>query len=117
MEASGSGAGGGESGGGGGDSSGVRDQVQKAIDDLRAAGEKATGDVRTRIDDAVSRLRDVSGEASNRASDQVSNWRETLDNATQDVRKELAKLAVRAQTSTEALDELAKDIDDRRKAL
>ena len=103
-----------EAGEGGG---GVRDQVQKAIDELRAAGEKATGDVRSSIDDAVSRLRDVSGDASSKAQDQVSNWRDTLDNATQDVRKELAKLAVRAQTSTEALDELAKEIDDRRAAL
>ena len=41
-----------------------------------------------------------------KAQDQISNWRDTLDNATQDVRKELAKLAIRAQTSTEALDEL-----------
>jgi polyhydroxyalkanoate synthesis regulator phasin len=99
------------------DSGGVRDQVQKAIDDLRAAGEKATGDVRSRIDDAISRLRDVSGDASSKAQDQVSSWRETLDNATQDVRKELAKLAVRAQSSTEALDEIAQEIDERRKAL
>jgi polyhydroxyalkanoate synthesis regulator phasin len=99
------------------ESGGVRDQVQKAIDDLRAAGEKATGDVRARIDDAVSRLRDVSGEASSKAQDQVSNWRETLDKATEDVRKELAKLAVRAQGSTEALDEIVKEVEDRRKAL
>jgi polyhydroxyalkanoate synthesis regulator phasin len=103
--------------GGGGVSGGVRDQVQKAIDDLRAAGEKATGDVRSRIDDAVSRLREVSGEASSRAQDQVSNWRETLDKATEDVRKELAKLAVRAQNSVEALDEVAKELDERREAL
>ena len=96
---------------------GVRDQVQKAIDDLRAAGEKATGDVRTRIDDAVSRLRDVSGEAGSRAQDQVSSWRDTLDKATEDVRKELAKLAVRAQTSVEALDEIAEELEERRKAL
>jgi gas vesicle protein len=102
---------------GGSDSGGVRDQVQKAIDDLRAAGEKATGDVRTRIDDAVSRLRDVSGDAGTRAQDQVSNWRETLDEATQDVRKELAKLAVRAQSSSEALDEISKEIDERRQSL
>jgi gas vesicle protein len=101
----------GESGGG------VRDQVQKAIDDLRAAGEKATGDVRTRIDDAVSRLRDVSGDASSRAQDQVSSWRDTLDKATEDVRKELAKLAVRAQTSVEALDEIATELNERKKAL
>ncbi len=99
------------------DSSGVKDQVQKAIDDLRAAGEKATGDVRSSIDSAVSRLRDVSGDASSKAQDQVSSWRDTLDKATEDVRKELAKLAIRAQSSVEALDELATEIDERRKAL
>ena len=96
---------------------GVRDQVQKAIDDLRAAGEKATGDVRSRIDDAVAQLRDISGDATGKAQDQISGWRDTLDKTTEDVRKELAKLAVRAQTSLESLDEIAKELDDRRKAL
>ena len=99
------------------ESSGVKDQVQKAIDDLRAAGEKATGDVRSSIDSAVSRLRDVSSDPVGKAQDQVSSWRDTLDKATEDVRKELAKLAVRAQGSTEALDEIAKEIDERRQAL
>lgn len=99
------------------ESSGVKDQVQKAIDDLRAAGEKATGDVRSSIDSAVSRLRDVSGDPVGKAQDQVSSWRETLDKATEDVRKELAKLAVRAQSSVESLDEIAKELDERRKAL
>jgi polyhydroxyalkanoate synthesis regulator phasin len=101
-----------ESGGGG-----VRDQIQKAIDDLRSAGEKATGDVRSRIDDAVARLRDASGDAGSKAQDQITNWRDTLDKATEDVRKELAKLAVRAQSSGEALDEISKEIDDRRASL
>ncbi len=99
------------------ESNGVKDQVQKAIDDLRAAGEKATGDVRSRIDSAVAQLRDVSGGATEKAQDQISGWRETLDKATEDVRKELAKLAVRAQSSKEALDEIAKELEERRKAL
>ena len=99
------------------ESGGVKDQVQKAIDDLRAAGEKATGDVRSSIDSAVSRLRDVSSDQVGKAQDQVSSWRDTLDKATEDVRKELAKLAVRAQGSVESLDEIAKELDDRRKAL
>jgi methyl-accepting chemotaxis protein len=98
-------------------SGGVREQVQKAIDDLRAAGEKATGDVRSGIDSAVTRLRDVSGDATSRASDSVSGWRETLDKATDDVRKELGKLAVRAQSSLESLEEIATEVDERRKAL
>jgi gas vesicle protein len=96
---------------------GVRDNVQKAIDDLRAAGEKATGDVRSRIDDAVSRLREATEGAGSRAQDQVSNWRETLDEATEDVRKELGKLAVKAQSSVDALDEIAKEVEARRKSL
>ncbi|MCE3267107.1 MAG: hypothetical protein K0S15_1816 [Solirubrobacterales bacterium] len=44
----------------------VMDGVQKAIEDLRSAGEKATGDVRSNIDSAVARLRNVSGEATKR---------------------------------------------------
>ena len=99
------------------ESGGVRDQVQKAIDDLRAAGEKATGDVRSGIDSAVSRLREVSGDASSRASDQVAGWRETLDRATEDVRKELGKLAVRQQRSLESLEEIETELDERKKAL
>ena len=99
------------------ESSGVKDQVQKAIDDLRSAGEKATGDVRSSIDSAVSRLRDVSGDPVGKAQDQVSSWRDTLDKATDDVRKELGKLAVRAQSSLESLDEIAKELDERRKSL
>jgi vacuolar-type H+-ATPase subunit I/STV1 len=99
------------------DSGGVRDQVQKAIDDLRGAGEKATGEVRSGIDSAVARLRNVSGDATSRASDQVSSWRETLDKATEDVRKELGKLAVRAQSSPDSLEEIAKEVEERRKAL
>jgi len=101
----------GESGGG------VKEQVQKAIDDLRTAGEKATGDVRSGIDSAVARLRNVSGDATSRASDQVSGWRDTLDKATEDVRRELAKLAVRAQNSVESLDEIGKELAERKKAL
>lgn len=93
------------------------DNVQRAIDDLRAAGEKATGDVRSGIDSAVSRLRDVRGEATTRAQDQVSSWRETLERTTEDVRKELGKLGVRAQSSLDALEEIAKELDERRKSL
>ena len=91
--------------------------MQKAIDDLRSAAEKATGDVRSNIDSAVARLREASTEASSKAQDQVSNWRGTLEEATDDVRKELGKLGVRAQTSVEALDEIATELAERRKSL
>ena len=96
---------------------GTRDSIQKAIDDLRSAGEKATGDVRSGIDSAVARLRDASSGASGKAQDQVSSWRTTLEGATEDVRKELGKLAVRAQSSLDSLEEVAKELDERRKSL
>ncbi|MSO40775.1 MAG: hypothetical protein EXQ70_02560 [Solirubrobacterales bacterium] len=105
----------GESGGGAGP--GITDNLQKAIDDLRKAGEKATGDVRSNIDAAIQQLRDASGSAASRAQDQMSEWRETLAGATEDVRKELGKLAIRAQDSAEALDEIAEELKTRRDSL
>ena len=104
-----------ESGSGGG--GGLSENLQKAIEDLRSAGEKATGDVRARIDDAMRRINDASGGASGRAQDQISTWRETLDTATQDVRIQLAKLAIKAQTSPDALAELEAEISARRSEL
>lgn len=95
----------------------IRDDIQKAIDDLRSAGEKATGDVRSNIDSAVARLREAGEGATGRAQDQVSSWRKTLEGATEDVRKELGKIGVRAQSSLEALEEIAKELDEKRKSL
>jgi gas vesicle protein len=106
-----------ETGGAGAGGRGVRDNIQKAIDDLRAAGEKATGEVRSNIDSAVQTLRDASSGATSRAQDQVGAWRETLSSTTEDVRKELGKLAVRAQSSLEAVEEIAKEVEDKRKEL
>ena len=107
-----------ESGEGGtGGSGGVRDNVQKALDDLRAAGEKATGDVRTQIDSAVARLRDATSGVRSQAQDQISEWRQALESATEDVRRELAKLAIRAQTSTEALKDIEDELKGRKKEL
>ena len=91
------------------------DNIQKAIDDLRGAGDKATGDVRTSIDSAVERLRGASANVS--LSDQVAQWRTALDGATEEVRRELGRLAVRAQSSMDSIEELAKELDARRKDL
>jgi hypothetical protein len=104
-------------GGGGNPLDRVSESLQKALDDLRGAGEKATGDVRTRIDDAVKRLNDASEQARSGAADQASNWRETLDKATDDVRVQLGKLAVKAQTSVDALEALQDEIKARLKEL
>ncbi len=105
-----------ESSGSGSESS-VSANLQKAMEDLRAAGEKATGEVRTNIDDAVERLREASSDASARASDQVADWRSTLEEAAEDLRKEFGLMAVRAQDSLESIDEIDKELDERRKSL
>jgi hypothetical protein len=104
-----------EAGSGGG--GGITDSVQKAIDDLRGAGEKATGDVRAQIDSAVSRLREATSGATSRASDQAGDWRETLESVTEDVRLQLGKLAIRAQTSKAAIEELEEEVKKRKKEL
>ncbi len=91
----------------------VTENLQKALEDLRSAGEKATGDVRTRIDDAVKRVTDASDQARSGAQDQIASFREVLEKATEDVRAQLAKLAIRAQDSVETLESLQKDIEDR----
>jgi hypothetical protein len=95
----------------------VVENVQQAIEDLRGAGEKATGDVRSGIDSAIQRLREASGEAGSRAQDQVGEWRSTLERASEDVRRELGKLAVRTQGSLDSLDEIEQELNERRRAL
>jgi len=101
----------------GSETSSVSENLQKAMDDLRSAGEKATGEVRANIDDAVERLREASSEASSSASDQMASWRNALEDATEEVRVQFGKLAVRAQDSVDSIDEVAKELEERRKSL
>ncbi len=117
----------------------ISENLRKALEDLRGAGEKATGDVRSRIDSAVSRLNEASNQATSRASeqvtkatqtagkatdqisgranDQLSGWRETLEKATDDVRVQLGKLAAKAQTSAEGIKAMEKELKARAKEL
>lgn len=119
-----------EEGGGSGQggSNPISENLRKALDDLRGAGEKATGDVRSRIDSAVQALNEASSEvasqvqggvskATGQASDQLGGFRDTLDKATEDVRVQLAKLAVRAQTSVESISAIEEELRKRRAEL
>lgn len=125
-----------------GGSNPISENLRKALDDLRGAGEKATGDVRSRIDSAVQRLNEASddvtsraqegvsraseqvgglpgraSEQAGRATDQLSSWREALEKTTEDVRVQLAKVAVRAQGSLEGLSAIEEEIKKRAKEL
>ncbi len=88
--------------------------LQGALEDLKKARERATGDIRTGIDSAIERTREAMNEASTDAHEQVSDWRTSLDKATDEVRRELGILAVRAQRSPDALRAMSAEIRKRK---
>jgi hypothetical protein len=70
----------------------VSSDLQKALEDLRKAGENATGDVRTGIESAVTRIRDASGAASSGdLRGQLDSFRNWLQGATVDILDDIEK--------------------------
>ena len=82
-----------------GDGHSPADYLQGALDELTKARERAGDDIRSGIDSA---------------QEQVSDWRHSLDKATDEVRRELGILAVRAQRSPEALRAMSAEIRKRK---
>ena len=97
-----------------GDRHSPADHLRGALDELTKARERASGDIRAGIDSAIERTRDALKEAGVEAQEQVSDWRGTLEQSTDDVRRELGILAVRAQRSPEALRALSAEIRKRK---
>jgi hypothetical protein len=90
------------------------DYLQGALDELTQARERASGDIRSGIDSAIDRTRDAMKEAGTEAQSQMSEWRGSLDKASDEVRRELGILAVRAQRSPEALRAMSAEIRKRK---
>jgi len=90
------------------------DYLQGALDELTKARERASGDIRSGIDSAIDRTRDAMKEAGTEAQSQMSEWRGSLDKASDEVRRELGILAVRAQRSPEALRAMSAEIRKRK---
>lgn len=88
--------------------------LQGALDELSKARERASGDIRSGIDSAMDRTRDAMKEAGTEAQSQVADWRGSLDKASDEVRRELGVLAVRAQRSPEALRAMSAEIRKRK---
>lgn len=88
--------------------------LQDALEELTKARERAGGDIRSGIDSAIDRTRDALKEAGSEAQGQISEWRGTLDRTTDDVRRELGILAVRAQRSPEALRAMSAEMRKRK---
>lgn len=90
------------------------DYLQEALDELTKARERAGGDIRGGIDSAIERTREALKDAGSEAQDQIADWRSTLDRASDDVRRELGVLAVRAQRSPENLRAMSAEIRKRK---
>jgi vacuolar-type H+-ATPase subunit H len=75
--------------------------LRKALEDLRKAGESASGDVRTGIESAVSRIRDASSAAT------PDDWRAQLDSFRDWLQS----------TTADVLDEVEKEVRKRREQL
>lgn len=97
-----------------GDGHSPADYLQGALDELTKARERAGDDIRSGIDSAIDRTRDAMKDAGAEAQEQVSDWRHSLDKATDEVRRELGILAVRAQRSPEALRAMSAEIRERK---
>ena len=81
--------------------------LQKAIEDLDHARAHAGKDVKSNLDMAIGRMKDVATDFRTRAEDEAGDWQKTIESTTEDMRRELARRAIRAQKSPDALSELA----------
>ena len=93
------------------------DYLQDALKDLDKAREKAGKEVEANIDSARERINEASERLSERGHDQLDEWRTQLEDAAEDVRRELGRWAIRAQSSPQALSELSREITKRKAEL
>jgi hypothetical protein len=67
--------------------------------------------------DYIERLRKAATELRSRAEDEASDWEGALEHASEEMRRELGRLAVRAQRTPEALTEMSTEIRRRKTQL
>ena len=91
--------------------------LQKAIEDLDHARAHAGKDVKSNLDTAIDRMKDMATDFRKRAEDEAGDWQKTIENTTEDMRRELGRRAIRAQKSPDALSELAAEIQKRQSEL
>ncbi len=100
--------------------------LEDALDDLNQARQSAQEDLRSRIDSAIGRARDALDDLRSdteeraeslrtRAEEQAKDWQRMLEDATEDVRRDLGVRAVRAQRTEDALDAMADEIKGHKK--
>jgi hypothetical protein len=90
------------------------EHLQQASAEVDAARQEATGGVRRSLDSAIEQLHEVSGELRRRAQDQTAEWQHALEHASDKAREEMARRAIRAQRTPEALTALSAEIRKRK---
>jgi F0F1-type ATP synthase membrane subunit b/b' len=111
------------------------DYLEKALEDLDRARHNAAEELRSMIDSAIGRSRealehlrtDAEGRAEQiksgaedrkaRAEDRAAEWQQTLEEASDDVRRDLGIRTVRAQRSEAALKAMSDEIKHHKKEL
>ena len=88
--------------------------LREALEQLGKARDRAGEDARAGIESAIQRTRDAMTHAGVDSREQVSDWRRSLEKAGDDVRREFGILAVRAQSSPEALRAMSAEIRKRK---
>ena len=91
--------------------------LQKAMEDIDQARVHAGKDMKSSLDTAMDRMKEMATDLRDRAEEEASDWQKTIENTTEDMRRELGRRAVRAQKSPDALTELANEITKRQTEL
>jgi vacuolar-type H+-ATPase subunit H len=102
------------------------DYLEHAVEDLNQARQEAQEEVRSAIDSAIDRAREAledlrsgaqerADNVRTRAEERAREWQRALEDAGEDVRKDLGIRAVHAQRSEDALDAMAKEIKNKKK--
>jgi hypothetical protein len=90
------------------------EHLREALEELGKARDRAGDDVRAGIESAIRRTREAMKHAGADTQEQAADWRHSLEKASDDVRRELGILAVRAQSSPEALRAMSAEIRKRK---
>jgi hypothetical protein len=93
------------------------DYLQQALDDLDSAREQAQHEVGASIDAAVDRIRDARNDLTTRAHDEAGDLQSRLEHASEEVRREIGRTAIRAQRTPDALTAMQAEIRDRKRKL
>ena len=100
-----------------GDGGGPAHALQQVLDELGRLREQSPGDFRRQLDSAVKRIRESADEIRERTDERTASVEKAVARIADEAWLQLATLAVRALSSTDALTELSDEIRKRKTQL